>query len=239
MFNSLAYKLKSIPDIIGISSLPTIVGVMVKTVLIADDHPVCLLGLKTLLNTRKDLYNIVHESMNSDDVMMKLAIQPVDIIITDLCMPGIHFPDGITMVRKLVRDYPQCLIVVVTMITNPGLLATIRSFGVKVLSKSSLLTDLLQTLRSSSRSMKRVEKPTTQLTQKETEVVRLLLSGMTVNEISCYFNRTKQTISAQKKSAMYKLGAANDFELFQCAQSAGLGTEVNMSSATKSTVLLP
>lgn len=51
------------------------------------------------------------------------------------------------------------------------------------------------------------------------------MNGMTVNSISNYLSRTKQTISAQKKSAMLKLGASKDFELFQCAYLAGLGSD--------------
>ncbi|MFZ5233629.1 response regulator transcription factor [Enterobacter bugandensis] len=65
-------------------------------------------------------------------------------------------------------------------------------------------------------------KPQAQLTERETEVLRLLVRGFTVNEISAQLNRTKQTISTQKKSAMSKLNARNDFELLQCAQSLGL-----------------
>lgn len=202
---------------------------MLKTVLIADDHPVCLLGLKTLLNTRGDRYQIVHEAINSDEVIRKLKSQPVDIIITDLCMPGTIIPDGLTMVKKLVRDYQNSLIIVVTMITNQGLHELLKSYGVKVLSKSDMLTDLLKILTNPLRpSNRNSPNPTSlmgQLTPCETEVVRLLLSGMTINSISRYLNKTKQTISAQKKSAMDKLGASNDFELFQCAYLAGLGSD--------------
>jgi two-component system capsular synthesis response regulator RcsB len=180
--------------------------------------------MKTLLNQRKDIYHIVHESMSSDDMMSKLACSPVDIIITDLCMPSTQFPDGLTMVRKLVRDHPHSLIVVVTMITNTGLHELLRGYGVKVLTKNVMLNELLNILNRSLRATSTTVKMCTALTQREIEVVRLLLSGMTVSGISKLLNRTKQTISSQKKSAMNKLGAANDFELFKCAQLAGLGT---------------
>ncbi|PKB91366.1 DNA-binding response regulator [Ewingella americana] len=196
---------------------------MQKTVLIADDHPVYLLGLRTLLQTRIDRYRIVHEALNADEVMDKLAQKPVDIIITDLSMPGERYPDGLTMIQTIARRYPQSMIVVVTMITNPELLASLRRCGVhSVLSKNSLSTNLVQTLHSTRQGHMAPVKPEVQLTQRETEVLRLLLRGLTVNQISEQLNRTKQTISAQKNSAMRKLGASSDFELFQCAQSLGL-----------------
>lgn len=196
---------------------------MQKTVLIADDHPVYLLGLRTLLQTRIDRYRIVHEALNADEVMDKLAQKPVDIIITDLSMPGERYPDGLTMIQTIARRYPQSMIVVVTMISNPELLASLRRCGVhSVLSKNSLSTNLVQTLHSTRQGHMAPVKPEVQLTQRETEVLRLLLRGLTVNQISEQLNRTKQTISAQKNSAMRKLGASSDFELFQCAQSLGL-----------------
>lgn len=197
--------------------------VMLKTVLIADDHPVYLLGLRTLLQTRPDLYRVVHEALSADELMNKLASEPVDIIITDLSMPGTRSPDGLTMIRSLIRHYPQSMIVVVTMITNPELLDSLRRSGVHaVLNKASLSNNLLQTLRSTLRGQIEPVKPQAQLTERETEVLRLLVRGFTVNEISAQLNRTKQTISTQKKSAMSKLNARNDFELLQCAQSLGL-----------------
>lgn len=196
---------------------------MQKTVLIADDHPVYLLGLRTLLQTRPDHYRIVHEALNADEVMDKLAQSPVDIIITDLSMPGERYPDGLTMIQTIARRYPQSMIVVVTMITNPELLASLRRCGVhSVLNKNSLSTNLVQTLHSTRQGHVAPVKPEVQLTQRETEVLRLLLRGFTVNQISVQLNRTKQTISTQKNSAMRKLGASSDFELFQCAQSLGL-----------------
>lgn len=197
--------------------------VMQKTVLIADDHPVYLLGLRTLLQTRPDLYRVVHEALSADELMSKLAREPVDIIITDLSMPGTRSPDGLIMIRSLIRHYPQSMIVVVTMITNPELLDSLRRSGVHaVLNKASLSNNLLQTLRSTLQGHFEPVKPHAQLTERETEVLRLLVRGFTVNEISAQLNRTKQTISTQKKSAMSKLNARNDFELLQCAQSLGL-----------------
>jgi len=198
---------------------------MKKTVLIADDHPVYLLGLRTLLQTRHDRYHIVHEALSADEVMDKLAQAPVDIIVTDLSMPGERFPDGLTMIQTLTRRYPESMVVVVTMITNPELLASLRRCGVHaVLNKTSLSTNLIQSLHSTSQGLMAPVKTEVQLTQRETEVLRLLLRGLTVNQISGQLKRTKQTISTQKISAMRKLGASSDFELFQFAQSLGLGT---------------
>jgi two-component system capsular synthesis response regulator RcsB len=54
------------------------------------------------------------------------------------------------------------------------------------------------------------------------EVVRLLSQGHSVNHIAAMLSRTKQTISAQKKSAMLKIGVSSDVDLFAYLREAGL-----------------
>ncbi|MHA1087301.1 response regulator [Enterobacter ludwigii] len=53
-----------------------------------------------------------------------------------------------------------------------------------------------------------------QLSPKELEVLRLFTGGMSVLQISEKFNRSRKTVSGQKKSAMKKLGVKTDSELF-------------------------
>ncbi|MGE6104570.1 LuxR C-terminal-related transcriptional regulator [Aeromonas veronii] len=59
------------------------------------------------------------------------------------------------------------------------------------------------------------------LTPKESEVVRLLASGMSVTQVADYLHRSVKTISTQKKSAMVRLGLQSDSELFQYAKEHG------------------
>lgn len=61
-----------------------------------------------------------------------------------------------------------------------------------------------------------------QLTPKESEVVRLLASGMSVTQVAEYLHRSVKTISTQKKSAMLHLGLQSDSALFHYAKEQGL-----------------
>ncbi|CAJ1792496.1 LuxR C-terminal-related transcriptional regulator [Aeromonas salmonicida] len=61
-----------------------------------------------------------------------------------------------------------------------------------------------------------------QLTPKESEVVRLLASGMSVTQVAEYLHRSVKTISTQKKSAMLRLGLQSDSALFHYAKEQGL-----------------
>ncbi|MDX7744037.1 LuxR C-terminal-related transcriptional regulator [Aeromonas veronii] len=60
------------------------------------------------------------------------------------------------------------------------------------------------------------------LTAKESEVVRLLASGMSVTQVADNLHRSVKTISTQKKSAMIRLGITSDSALFDYAKSSGL-----------------
>ena len=61
-----------------------------------------------------------------------------------------------------------------------------------------------------------------QLSPRELEVIRLLARGLTVGEIAAHLHRSKQTVSAQKVSAMRKLGLSTDASLFIYVQEHGL-----------------
>ena len=204
-----------------------------KKVLIADDHPIYLMGMRTLLAPLSAQYLIIDEAMTTDEVVAKLEQHATDILITDLSMPGERYNDGLALIQLLKRRWPDLLIIVVSMINNPGIQHSLLRLGVHtVLNKASLSTKLLQTLQAltspaiSPRTNTPQEDASAQLevklTPKENEVLRLLLRGMTVNDISTRLSRTKQTVSAQKKSAMRKLGVTSEYELYQYLQQIGL-----------------
>lgn len=201
---------------------------MEKKILIADDHPIYLMGLRALLSPLAGQYHIVDEALTTDDVISKLERDDIDILITDFSMPGDKYNDGLALIQLIKRRWPTLLIIVVTMINNPGIERALRQLGVHaVLSKVGLSTELVHFIKGLTGTVA-LSKPTAQkdisLTPKESEVLRLLLRGLTISDISTRLNRTKQTVSAQKKSAMRKLGVTSEYELYQQLQQLGLAS---------------
>ncbi|WP_254865006.1 response regulator [Serratia marcescens] len=62
---------------------------MHKKILIADDHPVFLIGLRALINSTFDSrYTVSGEAQSVDQLLMLLEKDVPDVLLTDFNMPG-------------------------------------------------------------------------------------------------------------------------------------------------------
>lgn len=78
------------------------------TVVIADDHPIVLLGVRELVE-RDARFQVVGEAICSAGLIGLLEQQPIDIVITDYNMPGDSpYGDGLKLVEYLKRHFPRC-----------------------------------------------------------------------------------------------------------------------------------
>jgi two-component system capsular synthesis response regulator RcsB len=206
--------------------------------ILADDHPALLAGIKHELSGIRTL-GIVGTARNSTEIVALLSKVRCDILITDYAMPGGEFGDGMAMLWFLRRRYPDLKIIVFTTIDNPAIIAEMRKLGVRsVLNKVDDVDHLISAIHAvyagatyaasnvdaSPRSDPQSTAPADvgKLTRREAEVVRLYVSGISINEIAAQMNRTKQTVSGQKISAMRKLGIKRDADLFRFAYETGL-----------------
>ncbi|CAI1712086.1 Capsular synthesis regulator component B [Serratia ficaria] len=204
---------------------------MAIRVIIADDHPVFLLGLRAVLTNLPEEYLIVGEAHDVESLFALLASHPVDLLITDFSMPGGAAEDGVRMISRIRSGYPALPIVVITMIRDQRMLSLLAGYHVRaVLNKNSLSDELAKGLAAGGEKgepyfseMFRGTPAGEHLSGKELEVLKLLGQGLSVNDIAGRLFRTKQTISAQKISAMKKLGLTNDAELYRFLDQLGLG----------------
>ncbi|MBN3846958.1 response regulator transcription factor [Paraburkholderia sp. Ac-20342] len=202
------------------------------SLIIADDHPALIMGVKHELADFHTI-SIVGTANNSTETFELLAKKHCDVLVTDYIMPGGNFGDGMAMLMFLRRLYPSLKIIVFTSIDNHAMVAEMVKIGVhSVLSKADTLGHLVSAIHSvyagatyfspKFRSATLIGQAFSKLTRREAEVMRLYMSGVSINEIAAQFNRSKQTISSQKTSAMRKLGIKRDVELFRVAHETGL-----------------
>lgn len=209
-------------------------------IIIADDHPIFLIGLRAVLE-RDAQVRIVGEANSPQALTALLQHCPCDVLVTDFMMPAEPQADGLRLIEHLRRHYPDLPIVVVTMLNNAGLFHSILELGVMgLLSKASLADELPDAIAQVRQQQPYVARTINQalalagqvgadrlhsqqqLSPRELEVIRLLAGGKTVGEIAAHLNRSKQTVSAQKVSAMRKLGLISDAALFIYVQEHGL-----------------
>jgi two-component system capsular synthesis response regulator RcsB len=114
---------------------------MPSTVIIADDHPVVVAGVETILKSHR--YRVVARAHDTDALFDALADHPCDVVVTDFSMPEGSQPDGMPMIRRIRALRPDTGIVVLTMLSNPAILRTLIDMGVAaIFDKRTSLRDI-------------------------------------------------------------------------------------------------
>lgn len=205
-------------------------------VIIADDHPIVLFGIRKSLE-QIEWVNVVGEFEDSTALINNLPKLDAHVLITDLSMPGDKYGDGITLIKYIKRHFPDLSIIVLTMNNNPAILSAVLDLDIEgIVLKQGAPTDLPKALAALQKGKKFTPESVSRLLEKisasgygdkrlspkESEVLRLFAEGFLVTEIAKKLNRSIKTISSQKKSAMMKLGVENDIALLNYLSSVSL-----------------
>lgn len=211
---------------------------MAFKIILADDHPIILTGVRSLMAEMQPSCDIVAEANNVSELWRILEQHECDLLITDFSMPNDDNVDGMAMIKQLRRKYPNLPIIVLTQVHNLGVLQALLQIGIQgLLLKKSVIAELEKTVKKvllgsvyigetvrellNEQGINQYITPV-ELSLKELEVVRLLANGMSVTQVASYLHRSVKTISTQKTNAMQKLGLKSDSELFHYAQQQGL-----------------
>jgi two-component system, NarL family, captular synthesis response regulator RcsB len=203
-------------------------------VALADDHPVIRLGIEATLDDISTVQRI-GSAVDSTQLVLLLDTQPCDILVTDYAMPGGQYGDGLELIGFLRERYPELGIIIITSMDKAVLIRSLLACGVDgILSKGDDMSHLRSAIQAVHSKRKyyspRITKmmkalPSTnssRLSPREFEVIKLYVSGTNINGIAEKLERSKQTISTQKVSAMRKLGIETDADLFKYAIELGL-----------------
>src|SRR4051794_31072644 len=79
-------------------------------VLIADDHPLMLQGIRRALDASEDL-DVVGEARTGEEVIALVARRRPDLVLLDMHMPGLH---GAECIAELKRNSPEVKVVVLS-----------------------------------------------------------------------------------------------------------------------------
>lgn len=190
----------------------------------------------------RDGVTIVGEARTPTSLLELLQRTPCDVLVTDLAMPDPHraIEDGPGLVQRIRRNWPLLRVVVITTLTNPSILrAIVSDNALSALSKTESMDELWQAIlagMSGARYLGRTivealaqpqddERPPAaalRLSQRQTEVVKRLVSGQSVAEIAAALGCHRRTVNRQKREAMARLGVTNNPGLFSRVYAYGI-----------------
>lgn len=209
-------------------------------IVIADDHPLVLMGMTDLLN--KDLsFDVVATLASPTALVEHMKRDLPQVVITDYSMPGDEiYGDGIRLVKYLIRHFPGARIVVLTMVSNPMIISALYDAGVEaVVFKRDDLSEIVTALHalqlgrkyyppgfqregSLAARHKFIGERINSLSPKEFEVLRHFIRGESMMQVADSLKRSVKTVSGQKISAMRKLNVQTDQELVAFCVESGM-----------------
>ena len=201
-------------------------------ILLADDHVTVRHGLKLLIDSQPDMAVVAEASDGAAAVEQAAALKP-DVVVMDISMPGMT---GLVATRKLKERQPQLAIVTLTRHTDDAYLQELlRAGAAGYVLKQSAPSELLQAIRAASAggqyldsaltarvtakylATERKTKAESAVSERESEVLRLIASGYSNKEIAARLALSVKTIEAHKANAMRKLGLTGRIDIVKYA----------------------
>jgi DNA-binding NarL/FixJ family response regulator len=203
-------------------------------VLLADDHVTVRHGLKLLIDGQADMKVVAEASDGATAVQRAIEIKP-DVVVMDISMPGMN---GLVATRTLKEQQPDMAVVTLTRHGDDAYLQELLRAGVSgYVLKQSAPAELLQAIRVAAaggqyldstltarvtagflaREGRRVGKVGATISDRESEVLRLIASGYSNKEIAARLDLSVKTVEAHKANAMRKLGLTGRIDIVKYA----------------------
>lgn len=202
-------------------------------ILLADDHVTMRHGLKLLIDSQVDM-KVVSEASDGQTAIASAAVLKPDVVVMDISMPGMN---GLAATRALRQQQPAIAIVTLTRHSDDAYVQELLRAGVSgYVLKQSAPNELLQAIRAAARGGQyldstltarvtaqvigradRVRKRGGTLSDRESDVLRLIASGYSNKEIASQLSLSVKTVEAHKANAMRKLGLAGRIDIVNYA----------------------
>ena len=185
-------------------------------ILIVDDHPVLREGLTTIIESQHDL-KVVAEAGTGKEAIALFEEHVPDITLMDLGLPDIH---GIDVIKRLHARHPDArIIVLTTYLGDVQALRALQAGAAGYLLKATLRRDLLDTIRAIYAGQRHVQSEVASeianhtgdhpLTERETEVLKLIAKGCSNKIVADRLEITEDTVKGHVRNILEKL-KAND-----------------------------
>jgi DNA-binding NarL/FixJ family response regulator len=183
--------------------------------MIADDHAVVRQGLQMFLSLDPDL-RIVGEAANGHEALQRARELNPDVVLMDLVMPVM---DGIAAISAIRHELPDIEVIALTsVLEDASVIGAVRAGAIGYLLKDTNAEELRRAIKAAAagqvqlapeaaaRLMGEVrspERPET-LTERETDVLRLVAQGMANKEIANELSIGEKTVKTHVSSILAK-----------------------------------
>jgi len=201
--------------------------------LLADDHPVVLAGVRALLESEVDLVETVQDGRALVEAALRLK---PDVILLDISMPMLN---GIDAARQIRKELPDAKIIFLTMHSDPDYVReALRVGAAGFVLKSSAGTELLDAIHAVLQGKfymthlvpeevwdgvgREGGKLFSELTSRQREVLQLVAEGRAGKEIAEILNISVKTVEFHKARLVQVLGLHSTAALTRYAIEHGL-----------------
>jgi DNA-binding NarL/FixJ family response regulator len=208
-------------------------------VLLADDHGIVREGLRAMLSLNKDM-EVVGEAADGREAVNQTRVCAPNVVVMDISMPGM---DGLQATKRLARDFPEVRVLVLSQHDNERYILPVLQAGASgYVLKRSVGAELVEAIRTVHRGdcwlPPRVAQTVLSycrqgpnmlpedegglLTEREREVLKLVVEGYTSREIADLLYLSKRTVMCHRANIASKLGIHNRMELVRYAMRTGV-----------------
>jgi DNA-binding NarL/FixJ family response regulator len=208
-------------------------------IVLADDHPIVLDGLRNLIRAEGD-FELVGEAGSGLTALKIIREQRPDVAVLDISMPELN---GIVLSRRLTADMPELKLLVLTLHEDRAYLNQALEAGVRgYVLKRSAVENLVQAIRAVlvgglyidpaivgrvfetkqiSKRLAARKGVSPALTDREADVLKMAALGFTNKEIAARLDVGVKSIETYKARGLEKLGLKTRAELVRYASGQG------------------
>ncbi len=207
------------------------------TIIIVDDHPMVINGIKNMLHYYKHIETLASYT-NGHDLLKGLQDHQPDVLLLDIQLPD---RSGNELARIISKEYPAVRIIALTSMDNTFHLKDMMRNGCKgyllktadhrmlldaiesvYQGKEYIEPSLQQQLLQKVLHIKASENKANTLTRREKEILALIASELTSAEIAKKLHISQRTVENHRFSLMQKLNIKNTAGLTKAALEMGL-----------------
>jgi NarL family two-component system response regulator LiaR len=202
-------------------------------VLLADDHSVVREGLRMFLGRDPDLAVVGEATNGQEAIELSREFRP-DVVLMDLLMPGM---DGIAATAAIRSELPETEVIALTsVLESASVVGAVKAGAIGYLLKDIQASELRRAVKAAAAGqvqlspqasaylMREVGAAETlqPLTERETEVLRLLAQGQSNKDIAHHLQIVEDTVKTHVKHILAKLGVQSRTQAVLCAMRLGL-----------------